>query len=68
MLAATWIENSAQVDVPVALEDCWNLWEDRERIPNWMPWIASVIVSTDRHQQTQAGLPAIPLSPACAYR
>lgn len=32
------------MEVPVALETCWALWEDRELIPRWMPWITSVKV------------------------
>jgi uncharacterized membrane protein len=32
------------VEVPVPLEVCWTLWDDRERIPQWMPWIKSVKV------------------------
>jgi type IV secretory pathway protease TraF len=32
----------ASVDVPLPLEPCWVLWEDRGRIPTWMPWIKSV--------------------------
>eukprot|EP00877_Chromochloris_zofingiensis_P005433 jgi/Chrzof1/14891/Cz09g19220.t1 len=39
-----WLENRAEVEVPVPLEVCWSLWEDRERIPLWMPWIKSVAV------------------------
>lgn len=35
---------SAQADVDVSLEEAWVLWEDRERIPAWMPWISSVKV------------------------
>eukprot|EP00195_Chlamydomonas_chlamydogama_P011211 CAMPEP_0202894280 /NCGR_PEP_ID=MMETSP1392-20130828/3715_1 /ASSEMBLY_ACC=CAM_ASM_000868 /TAXON_ID=225041 /ORGANISM="Chlamydomonas chlamydogama, Strain SAG 11-48b" /LENGTH=181 /DNA_ID=CAMNT_0049578927 /DNA_START=292 /DNA_END=837 /DNA_ORIENTATION=- len=41
---AQWLENRASIDVPVPLETCWVLWEDRERIPQWMPWIKSVKV------------------------
>jgi uncharacterized membrane protein len=37
----------AAIDVPVPLEVCWVLWEDRERIPQWMPWIKSVTVQKD---------------------
>jgi hypothetical protein len=32
----------------VPLEVCWVLWEDRERIPQWMPWIKSVVSVTPR--------------------
>lgn len=35
---------SAESDVEVALEEAWALWEDRELIPQWMPWITSVKV------------------------
>lgn len=38
----------ASVDVPLPMEPCWVLWEDRERIPKWMPWIKSVKVSSLR--------------------
>lgn len=41
---AQWLENKAQVEVPVTLETCWSLWDDREKIPQWMPWIKSVKV------------------------
>jgi hypothetical protein len=34
----------ASVEVPVPLETCWVMWDDRERIPQWMPWIKSVKV------------------------
>lgn len=39
---AGWLDNKAEIEVPVALETCWALWDDRERIPQWMPWIKSV--------------------------
>jgi uncharacterized membrane protein len=31
----------------VPLEKAWQLWEDRELIPKWMPWIRSVTVQPD---------------------
>lgn len=31
------------------LEEAYALWEDRERIPNWMPWITSVKVRSANH-------------------
>eukprot|EP00887_Chlorella_sp_A99_P002094 scaffold21.g2094.t1 len=34
----------AEADVDVPLEEAWDLWENRELIPNWMPWITSVRV------------------------
>eukprot|EP00878_Enallax_costatus_P029280 GHUV01031730.1.p1 GENE.GHUV01031730.1~~GHUV01031730.1.p1 ORF type:complete len:220 (+),score=26.49 GHUV01031730.1:327-986(+) len=42
-----WLDNRAEIEVPVPLEVCWSLWEDRERIPQWMPWIKSVAVQKD---------------------
>lgn len=41
---AQWLENHAEADVDVPLEEAWDLWENRELIPNWMPWITSVRV------------------------
>ncbi|KAG2447589.1 hypothetical protein HYH02_007512 [Chlamydomonas schloesseri] len=41
---AQWLENKASVEVAAPLETCWALWDDRERIPEWMPWIKSVKV------------------------
>lgn len=35
---------SAEVRVDVPLEECWEHWMDREKIPQWMPWISSVKV------------------------
>lgn len=34
----------AELKVPVSLQDCWELWQDRELMPKWMPWITSVKV------------------------
>jgi uncharacterized membrane protein len=45
--AAQWLEASAAAEVPVPLEDAFALWEDRGRIPSWMPWITSVVVQED---------------------
>lgn len=45
---AVWLDNKAQTEVPVSLEASWKLWEDRESIPRWMPWIASVKVQKDK--------------------
>jgi len=45
--ASQWLENSAQTDVDVAVEEAWALWEDRSRIPEWMAWITNVTVMKD---------------------
>ena len=40
---AGWVDNRAEVTVPVSLPVVWELWQDKSRIPNWMPWIDSVV-------------------------
>ena len=45
--ASQWLENTAQADIDVPLEDAWALWEDRTRIPEWMAWITNVTVMQD---------------------
>lgn len=37
-----WVDNLSEVIVPVPLPIVWELWQDKSRIPNWMPWISSV--------------------------
>jgi uncharacterized membrane protein len=46
-----WVKNVASVQTEVPLKICWQLWQDRTRIPNWMPWIASV--SYDEKDKTK---------------
>jgi uncharacterized membrane protein len=38
------LENSAGVTVNTPIEAAWDLWEEKERIPNWMPWISDIRV------------------------
>jgi uncharacterized membrane protein len=33
----------------VPLEVCWSLWEDRERIPLWMPYVSFCIAANLKH-------------------
>ena len=47
ILRAQWLENTAEVDVSVSLDTCWDMWEDRTRIPAWMPWIKAVTIQED---------------------
>jgi uncharacterized membrane protein len=42
--ASQWLENSAEQEVAIPVEKAYEMWEDRERIPQWMPWITSVKV------------------------
>ena len=39
---AGWVDNTAEVTVTAPLPVVWELWQDKTRIPNWMPWIHSV--------------------------
>lgn len=48
-----WLENSAQVEVQAPIEIAWELWEDRERIPTWMPWITSVVIQKENPQMSK---------------
>lgn len=41
---AAWVENSAKKQIEAPVDSCYPLWLDRELIPSWMPWIASVSV------------------------
>lgn len=43
--AAQWLDSSAEQEVGVPVEAAYAMWEDRTRIPQWMPWITSVTVS-----------------------
>lgn len=41
---AAWVENSSKKQIAAPVDSCYPLWLDRELIPSWMPWIASVNV------------------------
>ena len=44
VFCAGWVDNKASVVVHgVPLAVVWELWQDKSRIPNWMPWIDSVV-------------------------
>jgi uncharacterized membrane protein len=45
---ADWLEHSAQVEVPLSVETVWDLWSDLEQMPQWMKWIESVEILSDR--------------------
>ncbi|KAL3688081.1 hypothetical protein R1sor_014390 [Riccia sorocarpa] len=45
---AVWQDNSAMVEVDVPLGVAWDLWEDREGVNRWMPWIHSIKVQEDK--------------------
>lgn len=48
-ISATWLDSKAVVEAPtIPLPLAFELWSDRELIPNWMPWIASVKVQEDK--------------------
>ncbi|HEY9654285.1 MAG TPA: SRPBCC family protein, partial [Crinalium sp.] len=41
---ADWLEHSVQVEVPVPIDEVWNLCSDLEQMPRWMKCIDSVTV------------------------
>lgn len=45
---ADWLEHSAQVEVPLSVETVWEMWSDLEQMPQWMKWIESVEILSDR--------------------
>ncbi|GBG62213.1 hypothetical protein CBR_g29411 [Chara braunii] len=51
--SATWVENSASVKTSVPVTLAWDIWMDREKIPEFMPWISSVKVDKDRPGDTR---------------
>ena len=40
-----WLEHSVQIEVPLSIEETWELWSDLEQMPRWMKWIESVHIS-----------------------
>lgn len=42
-----WLEHTVQVEVPVSIEQVWNMWSDLEQMPRWMKWIDSVEILPD---------------------
>lgn len=51
--AATWLDSTVQVEVGVPLSEAWDLWNDRERLNRWMPWIHSIRVLRDRPELSE---------------
>ena len=49
---------SAEEAVEVPLEAAWALWDDREAIPSWMPWIKSVKVCQTSFQAPRFPVPS----------
>ncbi|KAG1681321.1 hypothetical protein FOA52_007367 [Chlamydomonas sp. UWO 241] len=44
---AQWIDARGAVELPVGLELVWDLWNEKQRIPQWMPEIQAVEVDED---------------------
>ncbi|KAH7434743.1 hypothetical protein KP509_06G032800 [Ceratopteris richardii] len=40
--ASQWLDATSQIEVPVPLSFAWELWNDREHLNRWMPWIHSI--------------------------
>ena len=62
--AATWLESEVSVRctrVPLAV--AWDLWSRRELIPQWMPWVTSVVVdeADDRNSKWTLSTDSTPM-------
>ncbi len=42
MSESDWLEHTCQVEVPVPIEQVWDLWANLSLMPRWMKWIRSV--------------------------
>jgi uncharacterized membrane protein len=42
-----------QVEADVPLSEAWELWNDRENVTRWMPWITSVKVLKDKPEMSK---------------
>ncbi|MFS8835580.1 hypothetical protein NW809_05710, partial [Synechococcus sp. WC101] len=42
MSESDWLEHTCQVEVPVPIEQVWELWANLALMPRWMKWIRSV--------------------------
>ena len=42
MAESDWLEHTCQVEVPVPIEQVWELWSNLALMPRWMQWIRSV--------------------------
>ncbi|CAK9208673.1 unnamed protein product [Sphagnum troendelagicum] len=52
-IASTWLDNTVQVEADVPLSEAWELWNDRENVTQWMPWITSVKVLKDKPEMSK---------------
>mgnify|MGYP002784407955 CR=1 FL=1 len=41
---SNWLEHTVQIEIPVPIDQVWQLWSDLEQMPRWMKWIDSVKV------------------------
>ncbi|MCH9055283.1 SRPBCC family protein [Parathermosynechococcus lividus] len=42
-----WLEHTVQIEVAADIDLVWSLWSDLEKIPLWMKWIESVVITSD---------------------
>ncbi|WP_448533768.1 SRPBCC family protein [Parathermosynechococcus lividus] len=42
-----WLEHTVQIEVAADIDLVWSLWSDLEKIPVWMKWIESVVITSD---------------------
>ncbi|XFA73526.1 SRPBCC family protein [Thermosynechococcaceae cyanobacterium Okahandja] len=42
-----WLEHTVQIEVAADIDLVWALWSDLEKMPLWMKWIESVVITPD---------------------
>ncbi len=42
-----WLEHTVQIEVAADIDLVWSLWSDLEKMPLWMKWIESVVITPD---------------------
>ncbi|MFN4195869.1 MAG: SRPBCC family protein [Thermosynechococcus sp.] len=43
----SWLEHTVQIEVAADVERVWALWSDLEKMPLWMKWIESVVITEE---------------------
>ncbi|BCX12639.1 MAG: membrane protein [Thermosynechococcus sp.] len=42
-----WLEHTVQIEVAADVDRVWALWSDLEKMPLWMKWIESVVITAE---------------------
>ncbi|QEP99983.1 SRPBCC family protein [Thermosynechococcus sp. QKsg1] len=43
----SWLEHTVQIEVAADVDRVWALWSDLEKMPLWMKWIESVVITEE---------------------